>query len=103
MKQRWIRNHQVYADVGVNTLVGNLKNAADDAMHDAQKHIEDATIKVLKAISIFIFMMLGFIMALVGLGMYLNETVSSLANGLGTIVVGAVLILLGLTIQFFKN
>lgn len=91
------------ADVGVNVIIGNLKTAATDAMDAAQQRMHEAVKNTLKAAAVFVIMIFGIILALVGYAAYLSATVPSLANGLGYVAVGGVLIVLGLLIQFFKN
>ena len=93
----------MFADMGVNVLIGNVKSATHDVVSDARAQVEKATIHVLKSATIFLIMILGFVMTLVGLGEFLNNTVPALAFGLGTVVVGLVLLVLGLVIQFFKS
>lgn len=92
-----------FADIGVNAIIGNLRSAAQDTMEEAQKRLEVTTVKVLKSATIFILMIFGLILAVVGFGSWLSASVSALANGLGHVVVGVVIMGLGLLIQFFKN
>lgn len=91
------------ADLGLNAIIGNLRSAATEAMEEAQKQLELATAKVLKAATIFVIMIFGVILAIVGLGQWLSATIPTLANGLGHVLVGVILIGLGLLIQFFRN
>jgi protein-S-isoprenylcysteine O-methyltransferase Ste14 len=65
--------------------------------------IHRATVKVIKASILFLMLFVGLIFMLVGLAQHLNATVPKLANGLGTLLVGAVLIFLALFARLFKN
>ena len=91
------------AEVGTNAIIGNLRAAATETMEEAQRRVQEATVKALKAATIFIIMIFGLILVIVGIGNYLSNTVPALANGLGYVLVGGVLMGLGLLIQFFKN
>lgn len=93
----------VIADVGLNAIIGNLRSAAEDAMTEAQKRLEVATAHVLKSATIFFIMVFGLVLAVVGLGTWLSASYVGLANGLGHVLVGVILIALGLLIQFFRK
>ena len=91
------------AEVGTNAIIGNLRPAATETMEEAQRRIQEATVKALKAATIFIIMIFGLILVIVGIGTYLSNTVPALNYGLGYVLIGGVLMGLGLLIQFFKN
>ena len=91
------------ADIGINAIIGNVRHAAQDAMEEAQKRLEVTTVKVLKSATIFILMIFGLILVVVGFGSWLSANVPSLSDGMGHVVVGAIIMGLGLLIQFFKN
>lgn len=91
------------ADIGINAIIGNLRAAATGTMEEAQRRGEELLHRALKALAVFFIMVFGLVLAIVGLGGYLSATVPGLGNGLGYIVVGGVLILLGLVIQFFRK
>ncbi len=91
------------ADIGLNTIIGTAKSAAHETMQEAQRKIEESTVRALKAATIFILMIFGLILVVVGFGSWLSNTVPSLAGGLGHVVVGAGIMGLGLLIQFFKS
>src|SRR4030042_3845766 len=76
-----------------------LKEKVDRTMQDLEKRIERATIKVIKTSVLFLMMIVGMLFILIGLAKYLNETVPGLAHGLGTILIGAVLIVLALFVR----
>lgn len=91
------------ADIGVNAIIGNLKTAANETIQEAQKAVESATVKALKAAAIFVIMIFGLILVIVGLGSFLSATYPALHDGLGHVLVGGILMALGLLIQFFRR
>lgn len=94
-----------FKDIGGFLLgegVKNLKKTVDSTIKNVEERIERATIKVIKTLVLFLMMFIGVIFALVGLAQYLNNTVPGLANGLGTILIGAILILLALFVRVMK-
>jgi len=74
----------------------------DKTIKDVEKKIEIVTIKVIKTSVLFLMICVGALFMLIGLAQYLNETVSGLSHGLGTIVVGAVLVALALFVRAMK-
>ena len=82
--------------------IKGLKSTVDKTIKTVEEKIERATIKVIKTSILFLMMIIGVIFALVGLAQYLNNTVSGLANGLGTILIGAILIVLALFVRIMK-
>ncbi|MBN2458917.1 hypothetical protein JXB28_01405 [Candidatus Woesearchaeota archaeon] len=74
----------------------------DKTIKDVEKKIEIITMKVIKTSILFLMMCVGAIFLLVGLSQYLNSTVPALRHGLGTVVVGAVLIALALFVKAMK-
>ena len=80
----------------------SLKRTVDKTIKDVEERVERATIKVIKTSILFLIMIIGGLFMLVGLSAYLNNTVPALANGLGTILVGAVLIILALFVRLMK-
>lgn len=93
----------MFADVGLNLLIGNIKSAATNIMEEAQERIEEVVKKVMKAIIVSFIMLFGLIMAIIGLGKFLSETVSWLNNGLGYVLIGGVIIVLGIIVQMVKS
>ena len=95
----------VFKDI-IGFLVGEglstLKKTVDKTIKDLEERIERATIKVIKTLTLFLMMAIGFLFVLVGLAKYLNETVPGLAHGIGTMVVGGVLIVLALFVRVMK-
>jgi len=94
-----------FKDLG-NFLLGeglsSLKKTVDKTIKDVEHRIERATIKVIKTSILFLMMIIGIIFILVGLAKYINETVPGLAHGLGTILIGAILIVLALFVRAMK-
>jgi|GEM_PF-1568717 len=94
-----------FKDIG-NFLLGEglstLKKTVDKTIKDVEYRIERVTIKVVKTLTLFVMMLIGMIFILVGLAKYLNETVPGLAHGLGTILIGAILIALALFVKAMK-
>ncbi|KYK26235.1 hypothetical protein AYK26_05500 [Euryarchaeota archaeon SM23-78] len=82
--------------------IDKIKKKVDSTIKNVEERIEKATIKVIKTSILFLMMIVGFIFVLVGLANYLNENVYALRDGLGTIVIGAVIILLGLFVRVMK-
>ena len=93
----------ILADVGLNVMIGNIKNAASDAFEEAQKKGEEVLHATLKAVAVFCIMIFGLILAVVGLGGYMDTNVRWLGDGLGYIFVGGCLIAFGLVIQYFRK
>jgi hypothetical protein len=89
-----------------NFLLGEgmsrLKDKVDKTIKDLEQKIEIITKKVIKTSILFLMMFIGAMFILIGFAKYLNETVPSLAHGLGTIIVGAVLIALALFVRVMK-
>ena len=82
--------------------LSNLKKTVDKTVKDIEVKVERATIKVIKTSILFLMMAVGALFILVGLATYLNETVRAMDHGLGTIIVGAVLIVLALFARIMK-
>jgi len=82
--------------------VSTIKKKVDKTIKNVEERIEVATKKVIKAMALSLMLFLGIIFALVGLAQYLNNTVSGLRDGLGTILIGAVLIVLALFVRVMK-
>jgi hypothetical protein len=74
----------------------------DKTIKDVEKKIEIVTIKVIKTSVLFLMICVGALFMLIGLAQYLNETVPGLRHGLGTVVVGAVLVALALFVRAMK-
>ena len=82
--------------------ISKLKDKVDKTIKDLEQKIEIITKKVIKTSILFLMMFIGGMFILIGLAKYLNETVSGLGHGLGTILVGAVLIVLALFVRIMK-
>ncbi len=82
--------------------ISTLKKTVDKTIHDIEVKVERTTIKVIKTSILFLMMIVGVIFILVGLAKYLNEIVPGLAHGLGTILIGVILILLALFVRVMK-
>ena len=82
--------------------ITSLKKTVDKTIHDIEERVEKATIKVIKTSILFLMMTVGMLFILVGLAKYLNETVPGLAHGLGTILIGVILIVLALFVRIMK-
>jgi len=83
--------------------VDGLKAKVTETIGEMEQRIERATVKALKASLLFLMMFVGVIFLLVGLAQHLNATVPNLANGLGTVLIGALLVLLALFARLFRN
>jgi uncharacterized membrane protein len=81
----------------------SIKEKINETIEEMEERIEKATIKVMKASVLYIMIFIGFIFLLVGLSQYLNATVPRLANGLGTVLIGAILVFLALFARLFKD
>ncbi|MBW2990389.1 hypothetical protein KY348_01650 [Candidatus Woesearchaeota archaeon] len=94
-----------FKEIG-NFLLGEglstFKKTVDKTIKDIEVKVERATIKVIKTATLFLMIFLGVIFILVGLATYLNENVRALNDGLGTILIGAVLIVLALFVRVMK-
>jgi len=90
------------AKEGINKTVDNIKKKVDTTISDVEKKIEIITVKVIKTSILFLMMVTGGLFMLVGLAQYLNETISTLGHGLGTVLVGAILIVLALFVRIMK-
>lgn len=77
------------------SAAGSFKRAASETMQEAQERVKETTKAVIKAAVVFFIIALGFIYLLNGVGKWL-ETSNAWTPGLGTIVIGGVLVLLGL-------
>lgn len=84
-------------------VVDGLKAKVEETIEEMEERIERATIKALKASLLFVIMFVGVIFLLVGLAQHLNATVPNLANGLGTVLVGALLVFMALFARMFRN
>ncbi len=82
--------------------MSRLKDKVDKTINDLEQKIEIITKKVIKTSILFLMMFIGAMFILIGFAKYLNETVAGLNHGLGTIVVGAVLIALALFVRVMK-
>ncbi len=74
---------------------GTFREAARETMREAQERVREVTRMVIKAMVVFLIVALGFIYVLNGLAKYL-EAANGWAPGMGTIVVGGVMVVLGL-------
>jgi hypothetical protein len=84
-------------------VVDNIKQKVDDTIQEVEAKIERATVKVIKTSILFIMMFIGVLFMLIGVSQYLNAVVPKLAHGLGTVLVGAILILLAFFARLFRN
>jgi len=82
--------------------LSTLKKTVDKTIKDVEERVERATIKVIKTSILFLMMVVGFLFILIGLAKYLNETVPGLAHGIGTMLVGGILIVLALFVRVMK-
>lgn len=89
-------------DFIVGEGISSVKRTVDKTIKNVEERIERATIKVIKTSILFLMLIIGMIFVLVGFANYLNETVPGLAHGLGTILIGAILIALALFVRMMK-
>ncbi|MBN2052933.1 hypothetical protein JW756_05490 [Candidatus Woesearchaeota archaeon] len=82
--------------------INKLQSKVDETVKKVEQRIEIITKKVIKTSILFLMMLIGVIFMLVGLAQYLNAVVPRLAQGLGTILVGAILIVLALFVRVMK-
>jgi Na+/H+-dicarboxylate symporter len=82
--------------------MSKLKEKVDKTIKDVEQRIERVTIKVIKTSILFLMIAIGVLFVLVGLAKFLNETVPGLAHGVGTMLIGAVLIVLALFVRIMK-
>lgn len=82
--------------------MSRLKDKVDKTVKDLEQKIEIITRKVIKTSILFLMMFIGAMFVLIGFAKYLNEAVPGLAHGLGTILIGAVLIVLALFVRVMK-
>jgi hypothetical protein len=87
---------------GLNSAVDHIKERVQETIAEMEERIERATVKVMKTLALFFMIAIGLIFMLVGLSQFLNETVPRLAHGLGTVLVGAVLVLLALFAKMMR-
>jgi uncharacterized membrane protein len=94
-----------FKDIGKFLLgegMSRLQEKVDETVKRVEQKIEIITRKVIKTSILFLMMFVGMIFVLVGLAQYLNATVPGLAYGLGTVLVGAILIVLALFARAMK-
>jgi len=82
--------------------MSKLKDKVDRTINDLEQKIEIITKKVIKTSILFLMMFIGAMFILIGFAKYLNETVPAFNHGLGTMLVGAVLIVLALFVRMMK-
>jgi len=82
--------------------ISKIQEKVDETIKKVEQRIEIATMKVIKTSILFLMIFVGVIFMLVGLAQYLNAVVPRLAHGLGTILVGAILIVLALFVRVLK-
>ena len=82
--------------------INKLKDKVDKTIKDVEQRVERATIRVVKTLTLFVMMLIGALFILIGLAQYLNETVPGLRHGLGTVLIGAVLLVLALFVRLMK-
>jgi hypothetical protein len=88
---------------GLSGAIDEVKHKVEETVEEMEERIRRVTVKVIKTSILFLMMFVGFIFLLVGLAQYLNAVVPKLANGLGTLLIGAVLILMALFARTFRN
>ncbi len=76
------------------SVVEDVKHTVKQTMDDIEKKTLRIVHNTIRSLVVMIMVSIGAIFALVGLSKYLSETVVSLNNGLGFVVVGAALIIL---------
>lgn len=94
-----------FKDIGKFLLgegMAKLTEKVDKTIKDIEKKIEIVTIKVIKTSILFLMIIVGALFMLIGLAKYLNETVPGLNHGLGTVIVGAVLVALAFFVRAMK-
>lgn len=82
--------------------LSTLKKTVNSTIKNVEEKIERATLKVIKTSILFLMMIMGALFILIGFAKYLNETVPGLAHGLGTILIGAILIVLAVFVRIMK-
>src|SRR4030043_301003 len=88
--------------VSIGGGINKLKDKVDKTIKDVEQRVERATIKVIKTLTLFVMMLIGALFILIGLAQYLNETVPGLRHGLGTVLIGAVLLVLALFVRLMN-
>ncbi len=76
------------------SILEEAEKTMDKTIDNMEKKIEVVTVKAIKASAVFLLIFVGLIFGLVGLSNYLTEA-WQLKDGMGQIIVGAVLLLLG--------
>lgn len=88
---------------GKGSILDAVQEKVTETIDEAEIRLERAIKKVLSMVGAFLLIFIGLIFALVGISKYLSESVDSLSNGLGFIVVGAAIIIIALILRIFSN
>lgn len=83
--------------------LGSLKGTVDSQIEEIKKRVEITVRHATKMIAILLFMMIGAVFILAGLGRYLSETVSGLGNGMGYVLVGSFILFIGIVGRVFSS
>jgi hypothetical protein len=83
-----------FLDFEMASMIHDVSKEVDRTIDHAERTIEEATVKAIKASTVFILIFVGLIFALVGLSKYIGY-VFDLDVGVGYLIIGATLLLLG--------
>lgn len=83
-------------------FLGSIGEKVEEGIEQVRLRVQMIVSLVVKSLILVFMILLGGIFVLVGLGIYLESAIVSLAPGLGFIIVGAVLLILGIIVKLLK-
>lgn len=81
---------------GVKAVAEELHQKVHQTIVETQQRVEHTIHHTLKVLTLYLIIFIGFVFALVGFAVYLNETVPAFENGMGYVVIGMGLIVMGI-------
>jgi len=93
---------QIFEGLSHGFLSG-IKERFEEVIKDTKEQIREAVERAVKKTIMAMLMLIGVLFALVGIAKYLSETVPSLSNGLGFVVVGLILLFLGIMVRVLST
>ena len=85
------------------SIIDDVKDKVDETLEDAKLKVGEIVELVIKKLVLVFLVFVGLIFGLVGISKYLSEATIAFSNGLGFVLVGAVLLLLAVFAGYMRK